>query len=241
MERTCFQSPTQKPCDRQTFCVESLYSTGATLLRFRYTLIVMTLFLVTFILLCNLSVDAESNSSDYLSLEFTNQPLSQVLDRLSQITGLHFIYDRDWADAKISAKIIHQDLDSALRRVLNSYNYGILYGTDGNVRIMIYGEKGITSSSPINASPSVEYGHVGSAAIQEDDGATSQDIEENQAELDFVDTSERGQDDDLEENEKSPDDDTETDGDHTETDTEDMNEGDSEEDDRNSLTSETND
>jgi len=211
------------------------------LIRCKHTLMKKTFFLITFVLLCHLSVGADSSPDRSISLDMTNRALSEVLDRLSQITGYRFKYDREWATENISVKIVNQDLDKSLRMILGHYNYGILYGTDGDIRIMIYGEKGIISSSPINASSPVEDVHVGSAAIQEDDGATRQDIEENQTEVDFVDTSGGSQDDDLEEKEKGADDDTETEEEPMETDTGDVNDGDSEEDDQNPLTSETND
>lgn len=211
------------------------------MIRCKHALMRKTFFLITFVLLCHLSVGADSSPDRSISLDMTNRPLSEVLDRLSQITGYRFKYDREWTTENISVKIVDQDLDKSLRMILGHYNYGILYGTDGDVRIMIYGEKGMISSSPIDASSPVEYVHVGSAAIQEDDGATRQDIEENQTEVDFVDTSEGSQDDNLEENEKGADDDTETEWEPMETDTGDVNDGDSEEDDQNPLTSETND
>ena len=153
---------------------------------------------------------AGSQSPESISLELTNQPLSHVFDRLSQMTGLRFIYDRDWADDTISVKIKSQDLDRALRKVLDNYNYGILYGDDGNVRIMIYGEKSGDDSPPVTAASANESDHVGSAPVQEEDPETRQDSEENQTETDSTDTAAEDRDDPSEETEKTTDEDAET-------------------------------
>ena len=191
-----------------------------------YALIMKPLLLTVFILLWHLSAaGAGSQPPEPISLDVTNQPLSRVFDRLSQMTGLRFIYDRDWADETISVKIKNQDLDRALRKVLDNYNYGILYGDDGNVRIMIYGAKSDSAASPITASPSNESDHVGSAPIQEDDPADRQDIEENQTETDSADTAAEDRDDPVEANDKTTDEDTETGGEPSETETGEVDDG----------------
>ena len=207
--------------------------------RSKHTMIANSLLPIVVILLCHLSVGAESSPDRSISVDITNRPLSEVLDRLSQITGYRFLYDREWADENISVKIVNQDLDKSLRMVLGHYNYGILYGTDESVRIMIYGEKSVSSSSPTNASSLVEYGHVGSADIQEEDVTTRQDVEENETEADSTDSPAGDRGDDLEENERITDEDAETDSEPTETEIGEMNDGDSEKDPQEAETPDT--
>jgi type II secretory pathway component GspD/PulD (secretin) len=207
--------------------------------RIKYTLIANSFLALVVILLCHLSVGADSSPDGSISLDITNRPLSEVLDRLSQITGNRFIYDREWAKENISVKIVDQDLDKSLRMVLGRYNYGILYGADKSVRIMIYGEKSVASPSPTNAPSPVEYGHIGSADIQEEDDAIRQDIEENQAETDPADTPAGAQDDDLEENQKMTNEDDETGGEPRETETGEMENSDPEKDLQETETRET--
>lgn len=207
--------------------------------RSKYRLIANSLLPIVVILLCHLSVGADSSPDRSISLDITNRPLSEVLDRLSKISGYRFIYDREWADENISVKIVNQDLDKSLRMVLGHYNYGILYGTDGSVRIMIYGEKSVSSPSPTNATSPVEYGHVGSADIQEEDTATRQDIEDNQTGEDSADTPEGDQDDDLEENENITNEDDESDREPKETETGEIDGSDPEKDLQESETPET--
>ena len=55
---------------------------------------------------------------------------------------------------------------------------------------MISGQKSVSSSSPTNAYPHIEYGYAGSADIQEEGPATRQDIEENPTGHDSADTPE---------------------------------------------------
>ena len=198
--------------------------------RSKYTLIAKSILPIVVILLCHLSAGADSSPDRYISLDITSRPLSEVLDRLSKMTGYRFIYDREWADENISVKVVNQDLDKSLRMVLGHYNYGILYGTDQSVRIMIYGEKSVSSPSSTNATSPVEYGHVGSADIQEEDTVTRQNVEENQTDEDSADTPEGDQDNDLEETEKITNEDVEGDKDPQETDTGEMDNSDSEKD-----------
>lgn len=207
--------------------------------RSKYTLIANCLLPIVVILLCHLSVGAESSPDRIISLDIANRPLSEVFDRLSKITGYRFIYDREWADENISVKIVNQDLDKSLRMVLNNYNYGILYGTDANVRIMIYGQKSASSSLPSNATSPVEYGHIGSADIQEEDPATRQATEENPTGQDSTDTLEGDLDDDLEENEKITNEDDDSGSEPKETETGEMDNSDPEKDLQESETPET--
>jgi len=207
--------------------------------RSKYALIAKSLLPLVVILLCHLSVGAESSPDRSISLDITNRPLSEVLDQLSQITGCRFIYDSDWADENISVRIVNQDLDKSLRMVLGHYNYGILYGTDGSVRIMIYGQKSVSSPSPTKATSPVEYEYVGSADIQDEDAAARQDIEENQPGENSADTPEGDRDDDFEENEKITNEDDDSDTEPRETETGEMDNSDSEKDLQETETPET--
>ena len=207
--------------------------------RCRCALIIKALGLIIFILLHHVPADADSKSTESISLEFTNQPISYALDRLSQMTGLRFIYHRDAADAVISVNIKNLDLDKALRKILNNYNYGILYGADGTVRIMIYGEKSDSPPTQANTSSPVEYGHIGSAAVQEEDPETSQDLQEKDIETNSDDASTGDRDDHLEQNEKNTDEGAETDGEPKETETGEVDDVDPEKDPQETATPET--
>lgn len=207
--------------------------------RSNYTLIANSLLPIVVILLCHLSVGAESSPDRSISLDITNRPLSDVLDRLSQLTGYRFIYDRDWANENISVKIVNQGLDKTLRTVLGHYNFGILYGTDESARIMIYGQKNVSTSLPANATSPIEYGHVGSADIQEEDGATGQYIYEYHTFEYSDDTPEGDRDDDFDKNENITNEDDDSGSEPKETKTGEMDNSDPEKDLQESETPET--
>lgn len=192
----------------------------------KYKLALKVLLLVTLMLLYRLPVSADGLSDSPVSLEASNQPLSLVLDRLSQISGKRLIYDETWADANISVKIVNQDLDKALRKIFSNYNYAIIYADDGNIRIMIYGEKDAADSETADNRPPVEYGHVGSAEIEPEETA-----QENEIETDASDDAETDREAEPEEDQKGIADDSEAIAESTETDTQETVDNDVEKDD----------
>ena len=147
-------------------------------------------FLVAFVLLLAATAGGESGPDESISLEATNQPLSKVLQRLSQITGYRFTYNEDWADVSISVRIVNQGLDKALRRILGNFNHAILYRADGTIRIMIYDEKGADAYQAGDHQPQAEYGFVGSAAVEKEDLTAGEDVEERETDPASTDSSE---------------------------------------------------
>lgn len=107
---------------------------------------------------------AEVDPDAKITMEAKNQPLSQVLDRLSQNTGYTFTYSAEWADLNISVKVVNLDIDKTLRKILSNHNFAMLYEENGNIRIMIFDDRGETPDAQTSHDRSAgEQVHVGSA------------------------------------------------------------------------------
>ena len=85
---------------------------------------------------------ADYKAYEAISLTAWIQPLSFVLQQLSEITDCTFIYDNGWSDLNITVRVENLSLDKTLRKILNNLNFAILYMGDGNVRINIYDNTG---------------------------------------------------------------------------------------------------
>ena len=141
-----------------------------------------------------LTISADHKDDEVISLTVQNQPLSSVLRQLSEITGYTFIYDKGWADLNITARVQNVSLDKTLRKILNNFNFTILYQEDGNVRIKLYEHTSDDSSyTPANTGGSgylqtnirsesfEEENHVIGSAPEADAGESDSEILEKSA------------------------------------------------------------
>ena len=94
----------------------------------------------------------KSDFNELVSLNANNEPLSEVLDNVSQASGYEFIIDENWADLPITVKFDAIPLNQALKRILASVNHAIIYNSDRKVLIRIY-EMDTTVSRYTDASP----------------------------------------------------------------------------------------
>lgn len=73
-----------------------------------------------------------------LSLQTTDEPLLDVLDDLSRMTGKKFLCDKAWADLPITVQFKNLALETALKRILANLNHAIIYQADDTILIRIY-------------------------------------------------------------------------------------------------------
>jgi hypothetical protein len=99
-------------------------------------------YLFTCLAIFTLTVGADHKTDDSISLTVNNQPLSLVMQQLSEITGCKITYDKSWADRDITVRVQNLSLDKTLRKILNNFNFTILYQEDGHVRIKLYESTG---------------------------------------------------------------------------------------------------
>ena len=93
----------------------------------------------------------KSDFNELVSLNANNEPLSEVLENVSQASGYEFIIDENWEDLPITVKFDAIPLDQALKRILANINHAIIYNSDRKVLIRIF-EKDSTVSRHTSAS-----------------------------------------------------------------------------------------
>jgi hypothetical protein len=120
------------------------------------------LWILLIILISHVLDPGKSQSSELISLNTKNEPLSEVLDNVSRSTGYELVVDEIWNDLLITVKFDAIPLDQALKRILAHMNHAIVYQSDSKVLIKIYGKDsgipGHTGASGINRlSPEPAY------------------------------------------------------------------------------------
>jgi hypothetical protein len=166
--------------------------------KYSYASLVRLIFLIVVFMSLHTHAAPAAGGDEGVSLKVSNRPLSQVLKQISNITGYTFVYSKDYADSKVSVNIVDLDLDKALRKILGNFNFAILYEDEGNIRIMIYGEKNAAVSKTADNFSSGESSYVGSAAVEPEEPLTDDgDIEKNQSESTAAERSEEDQQEDM--------------------------------------------
>jgi len=82
----------------------------------------------------------DSDAEPQITLESKNRPLGEVLDQISRETGYVFTIDESWQDRPIKASLQNVPLHRALKRILSSLNHALIYESETEIRIAIYGE-----------------------------------------------------------------------------------------------------
>jgi hypothetical protein len=82
----------------------------------------------------------ESTQEPYISLRVLNQPLSEVLDKISQDTGYTFKLKEEWKGYPVTAAIQNLPLSQGLKRILTPLNHAIIYESENKIHILVYGK-----------------------------------------------------------------------------------------------------
>ncbi len=153
------------------------------------------LFLVMLFLMSSVASFAgnKTNTGDKLiSLTAKDEPLGDVLNKISMATGYEIDLDHEWQNYLVSVNLEEVPLDKGLKRILKDLNNVIVYVSSKKIEIIIYDkispEKGSAMPSvdtaPISRQPS--YGPA------EPDAPESQALETEEALPDYPAVSDEG-------------------------------------------------
>lgn len=113
----------------------------------------------------------ESDPDPTITLSVQNQALGDVLEEISRETGYRFELDRNWQDHPVSAAISNLPIEQALKRLLRSLNYTILWEANRLVTIQVFGRadpnrsgSAISFSAPPQPEPEPPSGEEAPAA-----------------------------------------------------------------------------
>jgi hypothetical protein len=118
--------------------------------------LIILLFLATLSLFLPISSWAanETNAGDELiSLTVKDEPLGDVLYKVSMATGYDISLDNKWQNYRVTASLEKVSLHKGLIRILRNLNYVIIYGSDQKIKIIIYDK---TASEGVSSAPSTD-------------------------------------------------------------------------------------
>lgn len=85
------------------------------------------------------AVGNESNMGDELiSLKVKDEPLADVLYKVSMTTGYEFVVDDEWQNYRVTASLEEVSLHKGLKRILKNLNSAIIYVSSKKIKIIIY-------------------------------------------------------------------------------------------------------
>jgi hypothetical protein len=93
-----------------------------------------------------------------LSVNIESSPLDYVLDQVERKTGVEFAFDRKESKNEISVKFISLPIEKAIQRMLNKFNYAIIYSSTGIRKVIIIGKRNeysTTGSQANNILPAI--------------------------------------------------------------------------------------
>jgi hypothetical protein len=96
------------------------------------------------------SVKSLPENDNLITISVQNMPLGEVLEKIEEATDLKFILDEQWKDIPVSVTLDKAPLDKALKRILVNLNNVIIYGSNDQVKIVVFGkaEPGSTTGRP---------------------------------------------------------------------------------------------
>lgn len=108
----------------------------------------LVLFSVWALVMSPLMVGAETPTKieieyldELISADVENASLEDVLDKVTEQTGLSFFINDDVTDTKISTTFKGLELDKGLKKILSRTNYAFVYGPDRSImKVMILGK-----------------------------------------------------------------------------------------------------
>ena len=118
--------------------------------------LIILLFLATLSLFLPISSWAanETNAGDELiSLTVKDEPLGDVLYKVSMATGYDISLDNKWQNYRVTASLEEVSLHKGLKRILRNLNSIIIYVSSKKIKIIIYDK---TASEEASLAPSTD-------------------------------------------------------------------------------------
>ena len=100
------------------------------------------------------SAGSETNTCDKLiSLTVKDEPLGDVLKKISMATGCEIDLDSEWQSHRVTASLEEVSLQKGLKRILRNLNNVIIYGSSRRIKIIIYDK---TVPEGVSSAPSTD-------------------------------------------------------------------------------------
>jgi hypothetical protein len=76
--------------------------------------------------------------AELISMTIEDEPLGDVLKKISMATGYEFSLDDSWQSYRVTASLEKVSLHKGLKRILRNLDNAIIYGSDRKIKIIIY-------------------------------------------------------------------------------------------------------
>lgn len=124
------------------------------------------------------SQDRSEGIEPVFSLDVRNMPLVQVLDQIERETGRRLVMEPSWNQYPITVSFRNFSLGSGLKRVLANLNHAVIYESQQEIRIVIFGEAVNQSAGSVSRPRSAPV----MPDAREDESLTQEDDQEEEAE-----------------------------------------------------------
>ena len=112
-----------------------------------------------------------------ITIRVQNEPLSQVLDKIGNETGITFSVDVQWKTYPVSVSLYKTPLHKGLKRILANLNNVIIYESNNKVKIVILGKIETGKKTP-RYQPTPVYKQPGPAAAPKSEPEQPEEAEE---------------------------------------------------------------
>jgi len=123
---------------------------------------VISITLILFLTVCSASGGINTSSLNYknnlLSVNIQNQQLDDVLGQVTKATGVKFMFTKQKFEDSIQIEFKSLPVEKAIQRILNRFNYALIYTPAGKVsKVLIIGKRNGSPStntqSTVKSSP----------------------------------------------------------------------------------------
>jgi ABC-type Na+ efflux pump permease subunit len=118
-----------------------------------FTVVSLLFWLVAFwgIFIPSSAISETSVADEIISLDVTDQPLGEVLKKISAAAGCKFRIDESWEDYPVTASFKDKPLYRGLKIILRDFSNAVIFGSDRTIKIIIH-EEGTTSEKTTGSS-----------------------------------------------------------------------------------------
>jgi len=122
----------------------------------RHIALIILLFFVTpslFLPISSWAANETDAGDELISLTVKDEPLGDVLYKVSMATGYDISLDKKWQNYRVTASLEEVSLHKGLKRILRNLNSAIIYISSKKIKIIIYDK---TTTEDASLSPSTD-------------------------------------------------------------------------------------
>jgi len=122
----------------------------------RHIALIILLFFVTpslFLPISSWAANETEAGDELISLTVKDEPLGDVLYKVSMATGYDISLDNKWQNYRVTASLEEVSLHKGLKRILRNLNSAIIYVSSKKIKIIIYDK---TTTEDASLSPSTD-------------------------------------------------------------------------------------